>query len=67
MTEVVRKEIVLCSGKSSEAGETAFSTNSPTSLIPSNKEKKICMNRDVNYLIEKSTASIWAFVFYRKW
>ena len=25
------------------------------------------MNRDVNYLIEKSTASIWAFVFYRKW
>ena len=41
MTEVVRNEIVLCSGKASKAGETGLSTNSPTCLIPFKKENKL--------------------------
>ena len=68
MTEVVRHKVVLCSGKASKAGETAFSTNSPTNLIPFKKKSKyqtnmyFSMNRDVNYLIEKNTGRLFSTI-----
>ena len=41
---MVRNVIVLCIGKSSKAGETALSTNSPTNLIPLKKVNKLSNN-----------------------
>ena len=70
MTEVVRHKVVLCSGKASKAGETAFSTNSPTNLIPFKKENKLS-NKYVFFNEQRcelfDREKHWAFVFYNKW